>query len=181
MQVCGPASSLPGALCRQEARDGPACEIVGAEARAEAGVGPVGAVVVGGSPGLLEAGGTRAAGGRPFLVVTGRVATEARVGAGGGLAPSGRFRACAGLRVRAEAGEGRPGVVQLKPERPLAVADERTQAEPATFLRRSRCVFTLAGAIPGGPGRGTLGGEGSRGPGLLAPPGPSAAEAWSSF
>lgn len=97
------------------------------------------------------------------------------LGAGSSLALSGSCRARAGLRVQTEAGKDGLGVLQPPP-----TLDDRTRAEPATFLRRSRCVFVPAGAITGGPGRGTLSGEGSRAVALCVaqPPG---SRGWSSF
>lgn len=120
---------------------------MGAKARVGAGSGPVRAIMVEGlevswprgtqAPSLLVAGGTRAADGRLFRMVILSLAKDAVWGAGSSLALSGSCRARSGLYMRTEAGKDRRGILQLKPECPLTILDDRTQSGPATFLRRS--------------------------------------------
>lgn len=167
VQVCSSAASLFGAPCHHEAQDGLACEYGECQGQGRswcgACVGHRGRRATGPEdPGLLPCSRPVARG----LPTEGRCWWRCEVwprmpsGAGSSLALCGSCRACAGLRVRAEAGSDRLGVLRWKPERPLTIPDDRAWAEPATFLRRSHCVFTPAGSITGGPGRGTLGEKG---------------------
>lgn len=157
---------------------------MGAKARVGAGLRPLWAVVVGGlevdqprgfwAPYLLEAVGIRAADGRPFLVVVLSLAMDAVRSSSFALSSS--CRVCAGLRE--QTGKDRLGILQLKPEWPPTILDDRTQAGRATFLRRFHCVSTLAEVSRGGPGGGDSVEEGVGSVALCtAQPVPSAAAA----